>query len=270
MTKTNKRHTAPSASTFLRDPPPRPAQREIGGSSSREPQSTPVPPPPAATLTQRTRTTFIGTTFKATWQPLQTRIMVAEPLNKFQVPPLEETVKFLDPAGKVHHIVIKLHDGRQWFEDGFLQMMQYYNLHSTVEINYTYRLQNYFHVRIWRPNGLGEIQYNEVQQVYQEVKEEPEEIVVIDDDDDDNQVLPVTIVTSELHPKQKKIHVKLPSGEIQSWTLLWNTRIAKHCRFGQGYYQYCRQARLHYGDELTFWKINGAPHFGLQVKRQRE
>ncbi|KAJ1386524.1 DNA-binding barrel domain superfamily [Sesbania bispinosa] len=83
-------------------------------------------------------------------------------------------------------------------------------------------------------------------------------------------VLPVTIVTSELHPEQKKIHVKLPSGEIQSWMLLWNTRIAKHCRFGQGYYQYCRQARLHHGDELTFWKINGAPHLGLQVKRQRE
>ncbi|KAJ1384919.1 DNA-binding barrel domain superfamily [Sesbania bispinosa] len=294
MTNINERHTAPSASTFLRDRPPRPAQRQIIGSSSRGRQARPVPPTPSQTLAQRTHTTFIGTTYKATWEPLQTRIMVAEELNKFQVPPLGDTVKFLDPAGKVHQIGIKIHDERQWFEDGLLQMMQYYNLQSTAEINYTYRLQNYFHLRIWHPNGIGEIKYKEVPQVDHEVKEEPQEIVVIDDDDDDNElpthgdqilwtskvtkameegrqglVILVSLVTSEVHEKQKEIQVKLPGGEIQSWMLLWNTRIANHCRLGQGYYQYCRQARLRQGDELTFWKINGAPHYGLQVKRQR-
>ncbi|KAJ1390343.1 DNA-binding barrel domain superfamily [Sesbania bispinosa] len=295
MTNPEKDQSAPPATTNLHDSPPRPTQREIGGSSSRGHQSRPVPPPPETRHDQRTPTTFIGTTFKARWQPKQTRIMVAEQLNKYQIPPLGDTINFLDPAGKVHHIAIKLHDGRQWFEDGLLQIMEYYDLHSTVEINYTYRLQNYFHVRIWRTNGLGEIRYKEVQEVDHEVKEETEEIVVIHDDEDDNQVpnhgdqilwttkltkameegrqglvLPVTIVTNELHPKQKNIQVKLPSGEIQTWTLLWNTRIEKHCRFGQGYYQYCRQATLNHGDELTFWKIIGAPHYGLQVKRQRE
>ncbi|KAJ1378260.1 DNA-binding barrel domain superfamily [Sesbania bispinosa] len=270
MKNPEKDQSAPPATTNLHDSPPRPAQREIGGSSSRGHQSRPVPPPPETRHGERTPTTFIGTTFKARWQPKQTRIMVAEQLNKYQIPPLGDTINFLDPAGKVHHIAIKLHDGRQWFEDGLLQMMEYYDLHSTVEINYTYRLQNYFHVRIWRTNGLGEIRYKEVQEVDHEVKEETEEIVVIHDDEDDNQVLPVTIMTNELHPKQKNIQVKLPSGEIQTWTLLWNTRIEKHCRFRQGYYQYCRQATLNHGDELTFWKIIGAPHYGLQVKRQRE
>ncbi|KAJ1398178.1 hypothetical protein SESBI_31293 [Sesbania bispinosa] len=184
MTNTNKRHTAPSASTLLRDPPPRPAYREIGGSSSRGPQPRPLPPPTTTTLAQRTQSTFIGTIYKATWQPHQARIMVAEQLNKFQIPRLDQTVKFLDPAGKVHNVAVKIHDGRQWFEDGLLQMMQYYNLNSEVEIDYTYRINNYFHLRIWRPRGLGEIQYNEVPQVDQDVKEEPQEIIVIDDDDD--------------------------------------------------------------------------------------
>ncbi|KAJ1387624.1 molecular chaperone [Sesbania bispinosa] len=185
MTNPEKDQSAPPATTNLHDSPPRPAQREIGGSSSRGHQSRPVPPPPETRHGQRTPTTFIGTTFKARWQPKQTRIMVAEQLNKYQIPPLGDIINFLDPAGKVHHIAIKLHDGRQWFEDGLLQMMEYYDLWSYTTMR--------------------------------------------------------TII-----------------------------RIEKHCRFGQGYYQYCRQATLNHGDELTCWKIIGAPHYGLQVKRQRE
>ncbi|KAJ1376165.1 putative transcription factor [Sesbania bispinosa] len=109
----------------------------------------------------RTQDSFVGTTFKAAWQPNQ-HSSKARP-----------NVKFLDPAGKVHTIGVTMHNGRQWFEHGLLQMMHFYNIQTEVEIQYTYRVLNYFHLKIRRTNGLGEIQYPQNPQVDQPIKYEP-------------------------------------------------------------------------------------------------
>ncbi|KAJ1433117.1 putative transcription factor [Sesbania bispinosa] len=157
---------------------------DLSGSSSRRTNSRRVAPTDAAMVTNRTQASFIGTTYKATWHPNQTRIRVGRDANNCLVPRLDETVKFLDPAGKVHNVAVTIHDGGQWFEHGLLQTMHFYNLHTEVEIQYTYRINNYFHLKIRRTNGLGEIQYTQHPEMDQHVKEEPQELIDIDDVDD--------------------------------------------------------------------------------------
>ncbi|KAJ1388491.1 B3 DNA-binding domain containing protein [Sesbania bispinosa] len=196
---------------------------------------------------------------------MQTRIRVAKHLNDFLLPRLDEVVKFKDPAGNIHHIEVNIHDDKQWFEDGLLQMMQFYNLQQEVQIHYTYTLNDEFQLRIWHPHGLGEIQYPHRRQVHREINEEPQEVMDIEDDievidipDDLQQfprgvaanvlwttkltkaqeggrqglVLPVRIVTELLDENHQVLLVYVPNQGIKPWKLLWNTKKAKHCRLG--------------------------------------
>ncbi|KAJ1397389.1 DNA-binding barrel domain superfamily [Sesbania bispinosa] len=225
--------------------------------------------------TQRRHRTVFECTYKAMWHPFQKRIKVASHLNNCLLPRLDEIVKFKDPAGNVHKVAVNIHDGRQWFENGLLKMMQFYELDSQVQILYKYTDNNYFELQIWRAHGGGEIQYPQPVQVDKNIKEEPQEIIDIEDDQDQvpsaaakilwkivltkaqeegrqDLVLPVNIVTKFLHEDQKVFPVKVPTGEVRLWVLLWNTKIAKHCHLGQGWYKFCRRARLKADDELCF------------------
>ncbi|KAJ1411470.1 DNA-binding barrel domain superfamily [Sesbania bispinosa] len=184
-----------------------------------------------------------------------------------------------------YKVAVKAHNWRLWFEDGMVEMMQIYKLESPVLIHYKYTDSDYLLLRIWQKIGRGEVQYPKP-------VEEPQEIIHIDDDEEEvpsaasqilwksvltkaqeesrqGLVLPVSIVTELLHKNQKVFPVKVPSGEVQPWALLWNKKIEKHCRLSQGWYQFCRTARLKAGDELTFWKFEGAEYIGLQVKTAR-
>ncbi|KAJ1431885.1 DNA-binding barrel domain superfamily [Sesbania bispinosa] len=187
-------------------------------------------PPPHPT--QRTHRSVTGCTYKAKWHPNQ----------------------FKDPAGNIHNIAVNIHDDRQWFEDRLLQMMQFYNLQQ------------------------------ERRQVHREIKEEPQEVINIEDDievidipDDlpyDLQqfqgVLPVRIVAELLDEDQQVVLVCVPNRGIRLWKLLCNTKIAKHCRVGQGWYRYCREEGLKAGDEICFWKVDGAQYLCFQVQCHRE
>ncbi|KAJ1433037.1 B3 domain-containing protein [Sesbania bispinosa] len=223
---------------FFAIDPPRPAQSQIVEKLFKGTKTKANPPTPSSTLAQGPHTTLLEQLTKATWEPLQTRIMVAEELTSSKFHHWVNTVKFLDPAGKVIKLASKSTMKGNGFEDGLLQMMQYYNLQSKVEINYTYRLQNYFHLRIFQPNGLGEINYKEFPQVDHEVKKNHKKLwsltTMMTTMSYPHMVIPVSIVTSEVQENQKAYSVKLPGGEIQSWKLLWNTRIDNYCRLGQG------------------------------------
>ncbi|KAJ1442516.1 hypothetical protein SESBI_00878 [Sesbania bispinosa] len=149
---------------------------------------------------------------------MQTRIRVAKHLNDCLLPRLDEIVKFKDPAGNIHNIAVNIHDDRQWFEDGLLQMMQFYNLQQEVQIHYTYTLNNDFELKIWRPHGLGEIQYPQRRQVHQDIKEEPQEVIDIEDDieikDEPQEVIDI--------PDDLQ---QFPSGAAAN--VLWTTKLTK-------------------------------------------
>ncbi|KAJ1434569.1 DNA-binding barrel domain superfamily [Sesbania bispinosa] len=260
-------------------------------------------------ITQRKHISVLGCTYKAKWHPYQTRIRVAKHLNDCLLPRLDKIVKFKDPAGNSHNIAGKIHNDRQWFEDGILQMMQFYKLHETVQIHHTYTLHDYIALKIWRTNDLGEIPYPQRQQVQVDIKDEPTKVINIEDDinikdepqeDINNEeellqfptgstqvlwttkltkaqeggrqglVLPVTIVTEFLSKDQEVLNIYVPNRGLQPWKLLWNTKIPKYCRLAQGWYQYCREKRLKEGDELCFWKVDGTQFISFQLRRPRD
>ncbi|KAJ1421603.1 DNA-binding barrel domain superfamily [Sesbania bispinosa] len=227
------------------------------------------------------------------WNPFQKRIKVAQHLNNCLLPRLDVIVKFKDPAGNVHKVAVNIHNGCQWFEDGVLQMMLFYNLDSRVQLHYKYTENNLFELKICCPHGLGEIRYPRPAGVLHDIKEEPQQIIDIDDEEEEvpsaaaevlwktvltkaqeegrqGLVIPVKIVTDFLHEDQKEVHVKVRNGEVQKWVLLWNTKITTHCRLAQGWYQFCRREKLQAGNELCFWKMNGAHYIGLQIKRTKK
>ncbi|KAJ1418134.1 DNA-binding barrel domain superfamily [Sesbania bispinosa] len=246
MSTSNHRRMGPSASNFRRDPPPRPAQR--------------------------THKFVTGCTYKAKWKPNQTRIRVAKHLNDCLLPRLDEVIKFKDPAGNIHHIEVNIHDDRQWFEDGLLQMMQFYNLQQKVQIHYTYTLNDEFQLRIWRPHGLDDLP-DDLQQFPRGVAANvlwTTKLTKAQEGGKQGLVLPVRIVTELLDEDQQVLLVYVPNQGIQPWKLLWNTKIAKHCRLGQGWYRYCREKGLKAGDEICLWKVDGAQYLCFQVQRHRE
>ncbi|KAJ1377554.1 FAR1 DNA-binding domain [Sesbania bispinosa] len=98
-------------------------------------------------------------TYKSKWKPYHPAMRVATHLNNCLLPGLGEVVTFKDPTGNIHKISVNVHNGRQWFEDGIHQMMEFHNVHEEVHLNYTYTIQNYFNITIWRPRGEGEIPY---------------------------------------------------------------------------------------------------------------
>ncbi|KAJ1381294.1 hypothetical protein SESBI_45267 [Sesbania bispinosa] len=277
MSTSNHRLMGPSASNYHHDPPPH--------------------------LAQRTHRSVTGCTYKAKWHPNQTRLRAAKHLNDCLLPRFDEIVKFKDPAGDIHNIAVIIHDDMQWFEDRSLQMMEFYNLQEEVQIHYTYTLNNDFELKIWRPHGLGEIQYPQRRRVHREIRKEPQEVIDIEDDieikeepqevidipddlPDDLQQFPKGVAANVLwttkitkaqeggrqglvknfnhyfflcitfgaynyffHYKapiedQQVLLVYVPNRGVQPWKLLWNTKIAKHCRVGQGWYRYCREKGL--------------------------
>ncbi|KAJ1410303.1 B3 domain-containing protein [Sesbania bispinosa] len=128
-----------------------------------------------------------------------TRLKVAKHLSNSLLPRLSEIVQFKDLVGNVHNIGVTVRNGRQCFEHGLLQMMEFYNLHQQVHLYYTYTLNDDFNIKISRPHGVGEIHYHL-----------PEEIEVHDIPDDPEEVLGAagrilwTIVLTKAHVRGRQ------------------------------------------------------------------
>ncbi|KAJ1400981.1 B3 domain-containing protein [Sesbania bispinosa] len=231
--------------------------RPFLGPSAADMHRRPTSPP-----TERWLDSVHGSTFKSTWHPYQKHIKVAQRLNDCLQQSLEEIVKFKDPAGNVTDISVTIQNGRQCFEDGLLQMMEFYDIHEKVDLYYTYTdsdlVNDHFDIRILRTNGLGEIDYPQQQQQredqipndWENMHDAPERLLwtahltKAQISGRQGLLIPVTIVTGLLEEGQEIVYMKLPNGEVQAWNLLWNTKIHKDCRLGQGWYRYCRKERL--------------------------
>ncbi|KAJ1410643.1 DNA-binding barrel domain superfamily [Sesbania bispinosa] len=234
--------------------------------------------------THRHDRSVVGFAFKEIWHPYQKQIKVARRLNDSLHPCLPKVVQFKDPAGNVSNISVKIRSGRQCFVQGLRQMGQFYDLHHIVHLYYTYVGNGQFDIRIKRPHGIGEIQYPQPrQQNVQPIPDDPKEVLSVSGciiwetlltkaqiRGIHGLVLPVRIVTDFLEEDQEIIHIKLPNGQVQPWNFLWNTTIQRHCRLGQGWYQYCREERLQEGDMLMFWKLDGEDFIRMDLRRQRD
>ncbi|KAJ1386230.1 DNA-binding barrel domain superfamily [Sesbania bispinosa] len=235
------------------------------------------------TTTERSQPSCFGYTYKAKWIPYQTAILVAKHINDYLRPGLANNVRFKDPTGNVHNILVNIHRHMRWFEDGVSQMMAFYNLHEEVYIYYTYIHSGNFDISIWK--AQGEIVYPIIPKI--------EVINILSDTDSDEEevasrngmylwkkvlskanvggkqglVLPVNIVLEVLDEDQETMHVKPPNDHVQPWVLLWNTKVRKHCRFGQGWYQFCRKEKLQAGDIIEFWHYSGEHYVRVVVKR---
>ncbi|KAJ1381442.1 DNA-binding barrel domain superfamily [Sesbania bispinosa] len=240
-------------------------------------------------IKQRNHRNINGFQFRTIWHPYQKHIVAAKRLTDNLQQPLPPIVKFKDPTGNEREISVTVKAGRQCFSHGLGQLWQFYELDDSVHLNYTYMGNSEFNITISRIDGLGEILYPHSPLHDQHIPQPPQHVPVqppqqhdIANTNDPEEVLgvpgeilwtftltkahekggqglvvPVRIVDYFLEDNQKKLPVKLPNGAVQHWVLLWNTKIHKHCRLGQGWYQYCREEKLHEGDQLSFWQLHG-------------
>ncbi|KAJ1443321.1 DNA-binding barrel domain superfamily [Sesbania bispinosa] len=137
--------------------------------------------------------------------------------------------------------------------------MAFYNLHEEVYLHYTYIHSGNFNISIWKPRGEGEIVYPiipkvEVINIPSDTDSDEEEVAPRNDmclwkkvlsmanvGGRQGRVLPVNIVLEVLDEDQEIMHVKPPNDHVEPWVLLWNTKIRKNCRFGQGWYQFAEK-----------------------------
>ncbi|TKY65904.1 hypothetical protein E2542_SST08766 [Spatholobus suberectus] len=76
--------------------------------------------------------------------------------------------------------------------------------------------------------------------------------------------IPALVKKDGFQRRQRKVQVTLPDGKQTTWEILWYSH---QCKFGHGWYSFCRGSNLVEGDVVIFQMLKSAKEVYVSIKK---